>query len=154
VSGHHLAQFNFARLVAPLEDPRIDGFRLELDRINALAEAQPGFVWRMVGEGDTATDIRAFDDDLVLVNASVWQSAEHLAAFVFRSEHRAFLRQRRDWFEAIDEAYLVLWWVAAGHRPDLVECLERLSALQQCGATPHAFDFRTRFPAPQPETLP
>ena len=152
MSGFHLAQFNYARLAAPLDDPRSAGFRDNLERINALADAQPGFVWRMVGEADTATDIRAFDDDLVLVNASTWESPEHLAAFVFRTEHREFVRRGAEWFEPRDEIYLVLWWIAAGHQPDMTECLDRLAALRERGPTPFAFDFKTRFPAPQPET--
>ena len=38
MSGFHLAQFNYARLAAPLDDPRSAGFRDNLERINALAD--------------------------------------------------------------------------------------------------------------------
>jgi len=40
----HLAQINIARLIAPLDDPRIAGFVSQLDPINAIADSAPGFV--------------------------------------------------------------------------------------------------------------
>lgn len=45
--SYHLAQLNVARLLYDLEDARIDEFRNNLDRINALAESIEGFVWRL-----------------------------------------------------------------------------------------------------------
>jgi hypothetical protein len=152
VSAYHLAQVNVGRLLAPVDDPRIDEFRRALDRINALADAQPGFVWRLKGEGNNATDLRPdASDDLQAVNASVWKSPEHLAAFAYRSEHRNFVRRRLDWFEEATQPILALWWVPAGHTPSLAECLERLSHLRAHGPTPHAFDFKQRFEAPTEE---
>src|SRR4029453_16712144 len=68
----HLAQLNIGRLRAPLEDPRIDGLRTNLERINALAEASPGFVWRLQDESGDATGIKVFDDDLEIINLTVW----------------------------------------------------------------------------------
>jgi len=58
MSGYHLAQINVGRLRAPVDDPLIRDFRDNLDRINAIADAAPGFVWRLVGEGNNATDIQ------------------------------------------------------------------------------------------------
>ena len=152
MSGFHLAEVNVGRLVAPVDDPRIDDFRNALDRINALADAQPGFVWRLTGEGDNATDIRPDpDDELQAINASVWETPEHLAAFAYRTEHREFVRRRLEWFEKAEAPILALWWVPAGHRPDVAECLARLAHLRANGPTARAFDFRTRFPAPAAE---
>jgi hypothetical protein len=149
VSGYHLAQVNVGRLLAPVDDPRIADFRGALDQINALADAQPGFVWRLKGEGDNATDLRPDPaDDLQAVNASVWESPERLAAFVYRSEHRNFVRRRLEWFEEAAQPILALWWVPAGHTPSLDDCLERLAHLRAHGPTPHAFTFRQRFEAP------
>ncbi len=59
----HLAQLNIGRLVAPLADPQIKEFVDNLGPINALAEQSAGFVWRLKGDGNDATSIRAFDDD-------------------------------------------------------------------------------------------
>jgi hypothetical protein len=149
VTADHLAQVNVGRLLAPVDDPRIDDFRGALDTINALADAQLGFVWRLKGDGDNATDLRPdATDDLQAINASVWQSPEHLAAFVYRSEHRDFVRRRLEWFEEATQPILALWWVPAGHQPSLAECLERLAHLRANGPTPHAFTFRQRFEAP------
>ena len=154
MTAYHLAQVNVGRLLVPVDDPRIDDFRNALDAINALADAQPGFVWRLKGEAGNATDLRPdAADDLQAINASVWQSPEHLAAFVYRSEHRDFLRRRLEWFEEATQPILALWWVPAGHRPSLAECLERLARLRAHGPTPHAFTFRQRFEAPTAEEV-
>jgi hypothetical protein len=152
VSGYHLAQVNVGRLLAPVDDPRIADFRGALDQINALADAQPGFVWRLKGEGDNATDLRPdAADALQAINASVWESPERLAAFVYRSEHRNFVRRRLEWFEAAAQPILALWWVPAGHTPSLDDCLERLAHLRAHGPSPHAFSFKQRFEAPTAE---
>ena len=149
MTAWQLAQVNIGRLLAPVSDPRIDGFRNALDRINALAEAQPGFVWRLTGEGNDATDIRPDEaDPLLAINVSVWESAEHLAAFVYRTEHRDFVRRRHEWFEPARAAIFALWWVPAGYRPTVPECLERVSRLRADGPTPYAFDFKHRFDTP------
>jgi heme-degrading monooxygenase HmoA len=123
-------------------------FVANLERINALADGQPGFVWRMTGAGNDATDIRPDPSDVLqAVNMSVWESLEALAAFVYRSDHRDVMRRRREWFEPPAEAYMALWWVPAGHRPDLVEGLSRLRLLRQNGPSRLAFSFRVPFPA-------
>ena len=57
MSRYHLAEINIGRLRAPVGDPLIADFVANLDRINALADASPGFVWRLTGEGDNATDV-------------------------------------------------------------------------------------------------
>ena len=144
-----IAQVNVGRLLAPVSDPRIDDFRNALARINGLADVQPGFVWRLTGDGDDATDLRPdAGDELQAINASVWDSIDDLAAFAYRTEHRDFVRRRTEWFESPREAYLALWWVEASHRPDVAECLERLAHLRIHGPTVFAFDFRTRFESP------
>jgi hypothetical protein len=42
---------------------------------------------------------------------------------------------------------VVLWWVAAGHRPSVAEAEQRLAALRADGPTPRAFSFRHSFAA-------
>jgi hypothetical protein len=147
--GWQLAQINVARLLAPVGDPLVAEFVANLDRINALADTQPGFVWRLTGAGDNATDLRPDPNDaLQAINMSVWQSLEALAAFVYRSDHRDVMRRRREWFEAPAEAYMALWWVPAGHRPDMLEGLARVRLLRAKGPSQLAFTFRQPFPAP------
>jgi Domain of unknown function (DUF3291) len=148
MSGHHLAQINIGRLVAPYNSAPLAEFVANLGRINALADSHTGFVWRLTGAGDDATDVQAFDDPLIAMNMSVWESLEALAAFAYRSAHRDFMRRRREWFEPPAEAYMALWWVPAGHRPTPAEGRARLEALRRDGPTPLAFTFRQPFPPP------
>jgi heme-degrading monooxygenase HmoA len=144
---HHLAQINIGTLKAPMDAPATAGFAANLDRINALAEAQTGFVWRLTGEGNNATDLRPFDDPLTLINMSVWTNLEALAAFVYRSAHREIMRRRAEWFEK-SEVFMCLWWVPAGHTPTPAEGIERLAILRRLGTTAEAFTFREPFAAP------
>src|SRR5262245_57997975 len=141
----HLAQLNTGRLRAPTDDPLVAEFMAALDVINALAEASPGFVWRFQTEDGNATAVRPFEDDLLLINMSVWESVDALGDYVYRSGHTAYLRRRREWFERASDQYLVLWWVPAGHRPTVGEAIERLEHLRTHGPTAHAFTFRHPF---------
>jgi hypothetical protein len=59
--------------------------------------------------------------------------------------HLDVLRRRREWFEALGEAYLALWWVPAGHIPSVAEAEERVAALRERGPTAYAFTFRVHF---------
>jgi hypothetical protein len=140
----HLAQLNIAQLEAPIESARFEGFRAALDRINALAEASPGFVWRLVGDGNDATGLRPFGPD-VLVNLSVWVSIDALFEFTYQSAHTEIMAQRKLWFPKMPEAHMVLWWIPEGHLPPLTEAGDRLALLRKQGATREAFTFKQRF---------
>jgi Domain of unknown function (DUF3291) len=142
---HYVAQLNIARFRAQMDDPGMAGFVEQLDPINALADGSPGFVWRLQTEEGNATSIRAFDDDLMLVNMSVWESIDALAGFVYRSGHVEVMRRRREWAEQMKEAYMCLWWIPAGHIPAIEEAKERLEHLRRRGPTPAAFTFKRRF---------
>lgn len=142
---HHLAQLNIGRMRAPVDDPLVAEFMDALDPINALADRSEGFVWRFQTADGNATSERPFDDDEILVNFSTWESIEALANFVYRSDHTAFMRRRREWFERFDGVFQVLWWVPAGHRPTVGEAIERLELLRSHGPTDRAFTFRHRF---------
>jgi len=143
-----VAQLNIGRMKAPPEDPLIADFMAALDPINALADAAPGFVWRLQTEDGNATAIRPYEDELLLVNMSTWASVEALADFVYRSAHRDVMVRRREWFEKMDELFTVLWWVPAGHVPSVDEAKDRLERLRTEGPTPEAFTFRHPFPPP------
>ncbi|MFD0903768.1 DUF3291 domain-containing protein [Actinomadura sediminis] len=145
--AHHLAQFNVATLHFPLDDPRMAPFVELLDPVNALADAAPGFVWRLVEDGrPDATGMRPAGDD-VIVNFSVWESAESLWDFVYKSPHLETMRRRREWFRRHAEAHLVLWWIPAGHVPTVDEAMERLALLRAEGPSPRAFTFASSFTA-------
>ena len=148
MTGFHLAEINVGRLRASVDHPMIADFVANLDRVNALADGAPGFVWRLVGEGDNATDIQPKPDDpLFAINMSVWTDLDALAGFVYRTAHREVMRHRREWFEAMD-TYMTLWWVPAGHTPTVEEGMARLAILERLGSTAQAFTFKTPFPAP------
>src|SRR5215471_12639673 len=141
----HLAVFNIGRPVAPLDSLQLKDFMDGLDPINALAERAPGFVWRYTADGtNDATAARPIDAEII-VNFGVWESRQHLWDFVYRSQHLDFLRRRREWFQHSTEAYLVLWWVPAGHIPSMDEALARLDHLRRHGPTATAFTFREPF---------
>ncbi|MCU1395932.1 MAG: hypothetical protein JWM34_4360 [Ilumatobacteraceae bacterium] len=144
----HLAELNIGRLRAPMDDPATKDFADGLDAINALAESSPGFVWRLQTEDGNATAIKAFEDELVITNLSVWESIEALGDYVYRSGHVAFLRRKREWFEKYGSAYMVLWWVPAGTQPSVADALERLALLDAEGPGPDAFTFAKPFAAP------
>jgi Domain of unknown function (DUF3291) len=141
---HSLAQLNVARLKAPLDSPVMAEFVARLEAINRLADAAPGFIWRLQSDEGDATALRPMGEDM-LVNMSVWADAEALADFVYRTAHSAVMRRRRDWFERLGEAYLVLWWVPAGHRPSIEEAIARLELLRGRGPSPEAFNFRALY---------
>lgn len=143
-----LAQINVGTIKYPDDDPRMSGFMNRLDEINMLAESSPGFVWRLQGESGNATDIDVGGEPLFLVNMSVWESAESLFEYVYKTMHREVMVQRRNWFERPVELYQVLWWVPAGHLPTAEEGLSRLEMLKSKGPTAQAFTFQERFPAP------
>ncbi|HEV3249939.1 MAG TPA: DUF3291 domain-containing protein [Puia sp.] len=138
----YLAQVNISRMLAPIDSPLMEGFVSNLDRINALAEASEGFIWRLRDETNNATSIRVFDDDFLIVNMSVWKNMEALYQFVYRSNHLEMIRQRREWFEKMPEMHLALWFVPAGHLPTVAEATERLTYLRNNGETPFAFTFK------------
>ena len=145
---YHLAQVNIARFRKPVEDPVNADFLNALDRVNALAESSPGFVWRLTGEGNDATDLKAFDDPNMAINMSVWESLEALGAFVYRnSEHRSVMRRRREWFEETP-VYMALWWTPKGRLPTVEDARAKLALLEERGPTAEAFTFREPFPAP------
>ncbi len=147
-NGYHLAQLNIGKMVAPTDDPRVAGFMDRLDEINAIADGSPGFVWRLQTEDGNATSIHAFDDPLLLVNMSVWESIEAFREFTYRSTHKELLQQRADWFERHEGPYQVMWWVPAGHIPTIEEAKGRLEMLVDHGPTREAFTFNDRFDSP------
>jgi Domain of unknown function (DUF3291) len=149
-----LAQVNVGRLVAPLDSPQLADFVAGLDSVNAVADSAPGFVWRMQTEDGNATAVRGFEQDGegsgggILINMSVWESVEALAAYAYGDAHLAVLRRRREWFERMKHAYAALWWIPRGHIPTVSEAEDRVKRLRAHGPTPYAFSLKVHFPPP------
>jgi hypothetical protein len=144
VSDHHLAQLNVAKMKYAIDDPRMAEFVARLDDINALADAAPGFVWRLQTDDGDATAIDYFGSGY-LVNMSVWRDVESLRDYAFRSAHRTVLARRREWFDQMAEVYSVLWWIPAGAIPTLEEAAGRLAILRERGPGAQAFSFKQLF---------
>jgi hypothetical protein len=131
-----------------LEDPVMSGFVERLESLNALADASPGFVWRYQTDAGDATEIRVFDDELILFNMSVWESVERLEDYVYRSNHVEALQKRAEWFERPGRSPMVLWWIEAGQLPSVEGAKQRFDALWRDGPSAFAFTFRERFAPP------
>ena len=134
-----LAELNVGYLAHPFGDPRLDDFMNNLDRINALAERSPGFVWRMQSDSGNATDIEVPGMEDMVANMSVWDDVESLGHYVFNTVHARFYERRAEFFEAMTSHHFVMWWVEDGHLPTLTEAMARLQHLQAHGSSDHAF---------------
>ena len=135
----HLAELNIGRLRYPKGDPRAAEFFGALDRVNALAERMPGFVWRLQDAGGNATDIAYNDDPMTIANMSVWETPEALERYVFQTVHTAFYRKRDLWFEKLAGPHMVFWWVEPGQLPTLADAAAKLADLAANGPTDRAF---------------
>jgi len=141
-----IAQLNVARMKFEFDDPKMQEFIDRLEDINALADHAPGFVWRLQTDEGDATAIDFFGAD-TLVNMSVWEDLKSLHAYVYRSAHNEVMAQRKLWFDRVEAAYSVLWWVPTGHIPTIEEAAERLDLLREQGPGARAFTFKQSFPA-------
>ena len=142
----HLAQLNIAEARTSMEDPVMAGFINNTDRINALAESSPGFIWRLVGEdSDDSYSIRAFESEHILVNMSVWKDRESLFNYVYNSGHVEIFKRKKEWFTKMLKMHMVLWYIEDGHIPTVEEGKERLEYLQGHGESPYAFGFKSKY---------
>lgn len=139
----HLAEFNFGTLRHDWDHPAVKDFVDGLDLVNGIAQKAPGFVWRVPD-----ADMDAAQNDpqgpfggkaRVASTLSVWESAEALEAFVWNTVHRQFYARKAEWYDAVGNGNLVLWWVPVGHRPGVAEGMARWQHQQQQGDSDHAF---------------
>ena len=143
-----LAQVNVGRLVAPMGSPEIAEFEGALERVNQLADAADGFVWRLSADGVEGELTEVGDGDpLLVINLSTWRSFEALHAFVFDTDHVTFLRRRREWFQPYPTAVQALWWVDEDAKPTVDDAMARLAHLDEHGPTALAFTPGHRFHA-------
>ena len=144
--SRHLVQLNIATLQHPLDDPHTADFVNALPIVNETGEQSPGYVWRLQSDSGDATDIRMFDDPLVIVNLTVWESLDALKAFAYRGIHRDFFRRRAEWFVA-GSTRTALWWTPAGSLPTTDLAQRRLEFIDVFGASPYAFAMGQNHPA-------
>lgn len=150
-SGWHLAQLNLGVFTAPLDTPEMQEFANALDRINAIADASPGFVWRLTdadGGPSSNVEVPGADDPLLASNLSVWTGIDALRDFMYRTDHARYLRRRDEWFERDRQPMTVGWWIRAGTLPTLEDALQRLDQLRTDGPSDQAFPLRTTVPDP------
>ncbi|MGJ8584561.1 MAG: DUF3291 domain-containing protein [Marinosulfonomonas sp.] len=142
MKGHHLAELNIGRLLAPTDDPRVAEFMDNLDRVNGLGKRMPGFVWMMEGSGQPGTgntENNIGGDPQFVTNMTVWEDVSTLEQFVWNTVHRQFYERRQEWFEVLGKMHFVMWWVPEGHQPSLQEALDRLDHLRDNSDSDHAF---------------
>ncbi len=140
--GTHLAQINIGRLIAEPGHPSVAPFIAAIDRINALGERSPGFVWRMQGSGEPNTgntEAAIGGDPRVIANLTVWTDVASLAQFAYNTVHRQFYERRGQWFAVMDRPHFAMRWVPVGHRPTLEEALAKLELIARDGDSPEAF---------------
>ena len=148
---YQLAQINIARMRASIDNPVMADFVAQLPPVNALAEHSPGFVWRLQSDSGDATSIKVYEDEMIIINLTVWESVEALREYTYKSARHGVLRDRKRWFEKFDGPYYALWWIPAGHVPRAEVGKQRLDYLRAHGDTPHAFSFKHVFSKPAAE---
>jgi len=132
-------------MLAPIEDPIMADFVNNLDRINALAEQSEGFVWRLKDMENNATSIKAFEDDTLIINMSVWANMESLFDFTYKTMHVEIFSRRKEWFSRISDMHMAFWFVPHNHIPTPKEARERLDYINLHGETAYAFTFKSKF---------
>lgn len=136
----HIAELNVAYRKYELNDPRFAGFVNNLERINALAERSPGFVWRL--KDDTvgnATELQVGDDLTLIPNLSVWESVDDLERFTFGTVHAQIYKLREHWFKPMQERHFVMWHVPVGYQPTLEEAMAKLAQINADGPSDDVF---------------
>jgi hypothetical protein len=131
-----------------LDADEMSGFVSRLEEINSLADQSPGFIWRLQSDEGDATSIRVFDNPLLLVNISVWDSIDALKSFVYKSFHVELIRDREAWFNKMNIAHQALWWIPEGYIPSAEEAKEKLEHIRKHGPGLPAFTFGKSFSQP------
>ena len=147
-SRYHLAQYNLARLLAPLDHPQVADFVANLHRINELGDRSPGFVWRLQTDDGTSTSVRVRGDELVIVNFTSGSrsrrfSSSRTAAGTRRCTAAAANGLRRPRRRTSS---------SGGSPPATSRRLRRRTrgwtTCGRTGPTPYAFTFKQRYPPP------
>ncbi|WP_103068636.1 DUF3291 domain-containing protein [Aquimarina sediminis] len=147
MSKKYIAEINIARMKAPLDSPLLKEFVDFLDPINKMADESPGFIWRLKDEdGSAAANIESpLEDDMMLINMSVWEDLETLKNFTYGTAHSYFVRAGRKWFERMKSPHMALWWIDSDHIPTMHEAMSKLEGIDKNGLTAGAFTFKKIF---------
>ncbi len=149
MNKYQIAEINIARMKGVnINDPIMKEFVDNLDIVNEIAESSMGFVWRLKGESNNATNLNPYNDEQIIINVSVWESIEDLENFMYKTFHSDFLKRRKEWFHRFGKAYTAMWWVESGQFPSLQEAVDNLDYLIKFGPTQKVFDFKAKFPKP------
>ena len=143
MNGMHLAEFNFGFLKLGWDHPSVQDFLNGLDRVNQIANQMPGYVWRLPDEEMNAAqqdpDGPFGGNARAASTLSVWTDAASLEQFVWNTVHRQYYARKAEWYDAIGNGNLVLWWVSVGHRPSAAEGMARWQHMTAHGDGDQAF---------------
>ena len=141
---YHLAQLNIAKCLAPLNDPIMQGFVNNVDKMNAIADSSAGFIWRLKDEDKDGASL-VFKDDNLIINMSVWESREALFKYTYNSGHIEVFKRKKEWFNKMEMLHMAFWYIPEGYKPTFQEAKDRLDYLNTHGETPYAFAFKSKF---------
>jgi hypothetical protein len=141
---YNLAQVNIAKRLAPMDDPIMQDFINNVERINAIADEAEGFIWRMQDE-DKDLGAEIFKDDTLLINMSVWNDLECLFDYTYKSGHIEVFKRKKEWFSKMKMVHMAFWYIPEGYEPTFQDAKSRLDYLNKYGDTPYAFTFKSKF---------
>ena len=140
----YLAQVNIAKRLAPLDDPIMQDFVNNVDKINTIADLSSGLIWRLKDE-DKGEAVSVFQDDTLVINMSVWKDLESLFNYTYKSGHIAVFKRKKEWFTKMKMMHMAFWYVPEGYEPTFIDAKNRLDYLNVHGDTPYAFSFKSKF---------
>lgn len=140
----NIAQVNIAKRLAAMDDPIMQDFINNLDRINTIADGSEGFIWRLQDE-DKDEAVTVFQDDSLIINMSVWKSLESLFNYTYNSGHIEVFKRKKEWFSKMKMMHMAFWYVPQGYEPTFEDAKDRLDYLNTHGDTPYAFSFKSKF---------
>ncbi|KAA5821133.1 DUF3291 domain-containing protein [Algibacter amylolyticus] len=141
---YHLAEVNIAKRLAPMDDPIMQDFVNNVDKMNAIADASEGFIWRLKDE-DKDEAIFVFKDDSIIINLSVWENLDALFNYTYKSGHIEVFKRKKEWFSKMKLMHMAFWYVPKGYEPTFQDAKHRLDYLNTYGDTPYAFSFKNKF---------
>ena len=133
-------------MLAPLDDPIMQDFINNLDKINAIADKSDGFIWRLQDE-DKDEGVSVFHDDTLVINMSVWENLDALFNYTYNSGHIEVFKRKKEWFSKMKMMHMAFWYVPEGYEPTFQDAKDRLDYLNSHGDTPYAFSFKSKFTA-------
>ncbi len=145
----HLPRTNIGVAGFTYGEPGFADFVGTLDRINAIADQSPGFVWRFVQDDEHEAGREIFDDENVLFDMSARESKGAHFDCVYHTDPVDILRRRAEWFVKLDRPIMALRWIPAGSLPTVADAGQRLHLLAQKGPAVDAFTFRQCFAPPE-----